>query len=165
MPSFDVVSEVDLQEVDNAVNQTKREVETRYDFKGTKFEIEFDKAKQQIKLVADEEGRLDALADMLNSRIIRRGLELGSFEYGKKEAAGGMLMKQTVTMKQGLETPKAKEIIKLIKETKLKVDAAIQDKQVRVSGKDIDDLQSVIALLKSKAGTLKVPLQFLNMRR
>lgn len=165
MPSFDVVSEVNVQEVDNAVNQASREAENRYDFKGKKYEIAYDKDKNEIKLSADEESRLDALLDMVQTKLMRRGIELGSVEVGKKEQMGGMMMRQLLKIKQGLETPKAKEIVKLIKDTKLKVDAAIQDNQVRVTGKNIDDLQEVIALLRSKQPSLKVPLQYINMRK
>lgn len=164
MPSFDVVSEVNVQEVDNAVNQAKKEIQSRYDFKGTQFELLFDKASCEIKLSADAESRLDSMIDILNSKLIKRGIELGSVELGKREAAGGMTLKQSLKIKQGLEQDKAKLIIKTIKEAKLKVEAQIQDKQVRVSGKKIDDLQEVIGLLKAQQPQLKVPLQFINMR-
>lgn len=164
MPSFDVVSEVNVQEVDNAVNQAKKEIQSRYDFKGTQFDLLFDKASCEIKLSADAESRLDSMIDILNSKLIKRGIELGSVELGKREAAGGMTLKQSLKIKQGLEQDKAKLIIKTIKEAKLKVEAQIQDKQVRVSGKKIDDLQEVIGLLKAQQPQLKVPLQFINMR-
>jgi uncharacterized protein YajQ (UPF0234 family) len=164
MPSFDIVSEVNVQEVDNAVNQAQKEIQARYDFKGTKFDISFDPKTTEIKLNADAESRLESMLDILNSKLIKRGIELGSVDVGKREAAGGMMMKQTLKIKQGLEQDKAKQIIKTIKDSKLKVEAQIQDKQVRVSGKKIDDLQEVIALLKGQLGQLKVPLQFVNMR-
>lgn len=164
MPSFDIVSEVNVQEVDNAVNQAQKEIQARYDFKGTKFDISFDPKTTEIKLNADAESRLESMLDILNSKLIKRGIELGSVDVGKREAAGGMMMKQTLKIKQGLEQDKAKQIIKTIKDSKLKVEAQIQDKQVRVSGKKIDDLQEVIALLKGQVGQLKVPLQFVNMR-
>ncbi|NBX18425.1 MAG: YajQ family cyclic di-GMP-binding protein [Proteobacteria bacterium] len=164
MPSFDIVSEVNVQEVDNAVNQAQKEIQSRYDFKGTKFDISFDSKTTEIKLNADAESRLESMLDILNSKLIKRGIELGSVDVGKREAAGGMMMKQTLKIKQGLEQDKAKQIIKAIKDSKLKVEAQIQDKQVRVSGKKIDDLQEVIALLKGQLGQLKVPLQFINMR-
>ena len=164
MPSFDVVSEVNVQEVDNAVNQAQKEIQARYDFKGTKFDLSFDTKSTEIKLNADAESRLDAMLDILNSRLIKRGIELGAIDLGKREPAGGMMLKQTLKVKQGLEQDKAKQIIKVIKDSKLKVEAQIQDKQVRVTGKKIDDLQEVIALLKSQQGQLKIPLQFVNMR-
>jgi uncharacterized protein YajQ (UPF0234 family) len=164
MPSFDVVSEVNVQEVDNAVNQAQKEIQARYDFKGTKFELSFDVKTTEIKLNADAESRLESMLDILNSKLIKRGIELGAIDIGKREAAGGMMMRQTLKVKQGLEQDKAKQIIKVIKDSKLKVEAQIQEKQVRVSGKKIDDLQEVIALLKSQQGQLKIPLQFVNMR-
>lgn len=164
MPSFDVVSEVSVQEVDNAVNQAQKEIQARYDFKGTKFDISFDAKTTEIKLSADAESRLDSMLDIVNSKLIKRGIELGAVDYGKREAAGGMMVKQTLRVKQGLEQDKAKQIVKMIKDSKLKVEAQIQDKQLRVSGKKIDDLQEVIALLKAQQGQLKIPLQFVNMR-
>ncbi|MEN9826687.1 MAG: hypothetical protein RI953_2432 [Pseudomonadota bacterium] len=164
MPSFDVVSEVNVQEVDNAVNQAQKEIQGRYDFKGTKFDLNFDPKTTEIKLSADAESRLENMLDIINSKLIKRGIELGAIEIGKREAAGGMMLKQSLKVKQGLEQDKAKQIIKVIKDSKLKVEAQIQDKQVRVTGKKIDDLQEVIALLKSQQGQLKIPLQFVNMR-
>jgi uncharacterized protein YajQ (UPF0234 family) len=165
MPSFDVVSEINLQEVDNAVNQTQKEIAQRYDFKGKKFDLEFDKNKSEIKIAADDESRLTALYDVLTSRLFKRGVELGSLNPGKREQAGGMMIKQTIGLKQGLETEAAKKVVKIIKDSKLKVEAAIQDAQVRVSGKNIDDLQAVIALLKQNQESLGIPLQYNNMRR
>lgn len=164
MPSFDIVSEVNVQEVDNAVNQAQKEIQGRYDFKGTKFDLNFDRAACEIKLNADAESRLESMLDILNSKLLKRGIELGAIELGKREAAGGMMMKQSLKVKQGLEQDKAKQIIKTIKDSKLKVEAQIQDKQVRVTGKKIDDLQEVIALLKAQQAQLKIPLQFTNMR-
>ena len=164
MPSFDIVSEVNVQEVDNAVNQAQKEIQGRYDFKGTKFDLNFDRNTCEIKLNADAESRLESMLDILNSKLLKRGIELGAIEVGKKEAAGGMMLKQNLKVKQGLEQDKAKLIIKTIKDSKLKVEAQIQDKQVRVTGKKIDDLQEVIALLKSQQAQLKIPLQFTNMR-
>ena len=146
MPSFDVVSEVNVQEVDNAVNQAQKEIQARYDFKGTKFDLSFDTKSTEIKLNADADSRLDAMLDILNSKLIKRGIELGAIDIGKREAAGGMMMRQTLKVKQGLEQDKAKQIIKVIKDSKLKVEAQIQDKQVRVSGKKIDDLQEVVVI-------------------
>lgn len=164
MPSFDVVSEINVQEVDNAVNQAQKEIQSRYDFKGCKYDLSFDKTSLEIKLSADAESRLESLLDTLNSKLLKRGIELGALEVGKREAAGGMMLKQCIKVKQGLEQEKAKQIIRAIKDSKLKVEAQIQDKQVRVSGKKIDDLQEVIALLKAQQGQFKIPLQFVNMR-
>ncbi len=165
MPSFDVVSEINLQEVDNAVNQTQKEIAQRFDFKGKKFDLEFDKAKSEIKISADDDSRLSSLYDVLTSRLFKRGVELGSLNPGKREQAGGMMIRQVIALKQGLEQEPAKKVVKLIKDSKLKVEAAIQDKQVRVTGKNIDDLQAVIQLLKENQDTLGIPLQYTNMRR
>lgn len=164
MPSFDVVSEVNVQEVDNAVNQAQKEIQSRYDFKGAKFEILFDKAKCEVRLAADDDGKLQALYDVLTSKLFKRGVELGSLDVGKPQQTGGMTRKQTIGIRQGLETEKAKAVVKLIKDAKLKVDAAIQDKQVRVTGKKIDDLQEVIAKLRENQASLGIPLQYVNMR-
>lgn len=164
MASFDIVSEINMQEVDNALNQVQKELNTRFDFKGAKITFELDKPKFEIKLSADSDMRLDALQDIISSKLIKRGIDLGALDISKPEQAGGMMLRQTIKLKQGIEQPLAKDIIKTIKGLKVKVDAAIQDKQVRVTGKKLDDLQEVISALRSKAGELKVPLQFVNMR-
>ena len=164
MASFDVVSEINLQEVDNAVNQAQKELQSRYDFKGTKFELELDKAKLMLKLVADEESRIQALYDVVTSKLFKRGIELTSLEVGKVEQIGGMQRRQDITLKSGLSPEDAKKVVKVVKDAKLKVDPSIMDKQIRVSAKKIDDLQEVIALLRQKQSELKIPLQFVNMR-
>jgi cyclic-di-GMP-binding protein len=164
MASFDVVSEVNLQEVDNAVQQSQKEITSRYDFKGAFFQIEFDKAKAEISLISDEDSRLQALVDVLSSKLHKRGVELGSLEMGKITAIGGTKKKQIVVLKQGLAQESAKLLVKQIKDSKLKVEVTIQEKQVRVTAKKIDDLQEVIALLKQNQPTLGIPLQFVNMR-
>jgi cyclic-di-GMP-binding protein len=164
MASFDVVSEINLQEVDNAVHQALKEVSSRYDFKGAHFEIDLDKDKSEVNLVSDEESRIQALFDIFASKLHKRGVELGCLEIGKITAIGGSKKKQNLVLKQGLAQETSKLIVKCIKDSKLKVDASIQEKQVRVSAKKIDDLQSVIALLKENQPRLGVPLQFVNMR-
>lgn len=161
MPSFDIVSEVDLQEVDNAVNQAAKEISQRYDFKGTGSTIEWDK-KEEIKIAGDSDGRLDAILDILRTRLSKRGIPLKSLEPGNVEEASGGSKRQTVKVRQGIPEDKAKEINKAIKGLKLKVSSQIQGDQIRVTGKKIDDLQEVIQALKSK--DLDVPLQFVNMR-
>ncbi len=165
MPSFDIVSEVNMQEVDNAVNQAQKEIAQRYDFKGKKVELDFDKEKKSLRIAADDESRLDALYDILSSKLFKRGVELGSLSLGKREPAGGMMIRQEITLKQGLETEMAKKIVKLVRDMKIKVDPVIQDQQVRVTAKNIDDLQIVIEMLKREQSQLKIPLQFTNMRR
>jgi len=161
MASFDVVSEVDLQEVDNAVNQAQKEMGQRYDFKGSKSKLEWDK-KALITMTGDDDYKLSAVTDILQNKLVKRSISLKALEYGNIEDISGGLKKQTVTVKQGIEKEKAKEIVKIIKNMKNKVQAQIQEEKVRVSGKKLDDLQAVIAELKTK--DLGLELQFENMR-
>lgn len=162
MPSFDVVSKVDPQEVDNALNQTRKEIGQRYDFKDTKTEIREEKEKNTIHVVSDDEFKVKAVVDVLQSKLVRRGISLKALVYGKIEPAAGGLAKQDITVQQGIDTEKARHIVKLIKDGKLKVQAQIQGDQVRVSGKKRDDLQAAIQLLKAQ--DLDLPLQFVNFR-
>lgn len=160
MPSFDIVSKVNVQEVDNAVNQAIKEVEQRYDFKGTHNEIAL--GKDGLTILAADDYKLTAIKDILISKLVKRGVSARCFDYGKEEPASMGAVRQKAALVQGIGKEKGKEIIKLIKESKLKVQAQIMDDQVRVSGKKIDDLQEVIQLLKGK--DLGIELQFENMR-
>ncbi|MBJ6727896.1 YajQ family cyclic di-GMP-binding protein [Geomesophilobacter sediminis] len=160
MPSFDIVSKVDMQEVDNAVNQTIKEISQRYDFKGSKSEVTLE--KDSIKILADDDMRLKAIADILQSKFFKRGISPKALTFGKAEPASGSMIRQIVTIQQGISKEKAKDIGQVIKESKLKVQSQIQDDQVRVTGKNIDDLQEVIKLLKAK--DLDVEMQFVNFR-
>ena len=160
-PSFDVVSEVDMQEVNNAINQTTKEITQRFDFKGTKSVVEVENGNS-IKIVTEDDTRMRNIVDILQSKFIKRGVSIKNLEYGKVESAAGGMVRQSIRIKQGIETDVAKKITKDIKESKLKVQTQLQDDQVRVSGKKIDDLQAVIALLKSK--DYGVELQFSNFR-
>ncbi|MEX0944622.1 MAG: YajQ family cyclic di-GMP-binding protein [Balneolaceae bacterium] len=162
MASFDIVNEVNAQEVDNAVNNTLKEVSTRYDFKGLHSEVEFHKKENRIHLVAAESMKLRAMKEMLIKHFIKRGLEPKALEYGAEEGTSQGYVKMDVTIKEGIDRETAKKIVKEIKNLKLKVQPAIQDNQVRVSGKKIDDLQEVIQLLKSKS--FGIPLQFTNLK-
>lgn len=161
MPSFDIVSKVDVQEVDNAVNQAQREMGQRYDFKGSASELKWDK-QGEITLVGDSENRLNAIIEILQSKLVKRGVSLKALDYGKIEDASGGAKRQVITLKQGISQDKGKEINKIIKELKFKVQSQIQGDQVRVTGKKIDDLQAVIQALKGK--DLGLDLQFVNMR-
>ncbi len=161
MPSFDIVSKVDMQEVDNAVNQTVKEIAQRYDFKGSKSEIT--QEKDTVKLLSEDDFRLKAIIDILQSKFIKRGISIKALQYGKVENASGGMMRQVITIQQGITKEKGKEINNVIKETKLKVQSQIQDDQVRVTGKNIDDLQEIIQLLKGK--DLGIELQFGNFRQ
>lgn len=160
MPSFDVVSEVDMQEIDNAVNQAIKEVQQRYDFRGSKSEIQWD--KKELSLHGDDDYKMGAMKDILQSKIHRRNIEIKSLEFGKVESVGGSMLRQKIKILQGLEQEVAKEIIKAIKDSKLKVQAQIADDKIKVTSKSIDELQATISFLKGKG--FSVPLQFNNMR-
>lgn len=163
MPSFDVVSEVDLQEVDNAINNTKKELVNRYDFRGSKTTIDLDKKEGRINVHTEDEMKVRAVQEMLAVNLSKRKIDPRAVEFGKVEPGQGQTVKVEVKIKQGLDKDSAREIVKLIKETKLKVQAAIQEEQVRVTAKKIDDLQSVIKMLR-ESPALKLPLQFVNMK-
>jgi uncharacterized protein YajQ (UPF0234 family) len=160
MPTFDVVSQVDMQEVDNAVNQTRKEVTQRYDFKGSTTEITVDKT--EIDIVSDDDYRVKAVVDVLQSKMVRRQVPPKALVYGKVEPAAGGRARQKITIQQGIATEHARQIVKIIKDSKLKVQAQIQADQVRVSSKDRDILQRVIQLLRQQ--DLPVALQFTNFR-
>ncbi len=161
--SFDIVSTVDLQEVDNAVNQAAKEVAQRYDFKGTTAEIGFSKKDGTLSLLADDEYKLKALVDVLESKLVRRGVPIRNLDLGKVEEAAGGKARQIITLQQGITSDKAKEIVKTIKNAGFKkVQAQIQEDQVRVQSASIDELQRVIALLKQEDFGLE--LQFTNYR-
>jgi cyclic-di-GMP-binding protein len=164
MPSFDVNSEMNWQELDNAINQTTKELQTRYDFKNVKTEMKLDQKAKTLTLWVSDEDKLDALKDTLKTKFIKRGLSLNSFDYKDAETAFGGSIRQLVNIQAGISKEKGKEITQAIKESKLKVQAQIQDEQVRITGKNRDDLQEAIALLKSKQDELKVPMQFGNFR-
>ncbi len=160
--SFDIVSKVDLQEVLNAVQQATKEISQRFDFRGSKSSIELNKDKHEITIVSDDEPKLKSVVDILQSKLIKRNVSLKAVTYGKIEAAAGNTVRQLVTLQQGIPTEKAKEIVKIIKDTKLKVQAEIQKDQLRVRAKKIDDLQTIIGLLKGK--DLNIHIEFVNYR-
>lgn len=160
--SFDVVSEVDMEEVRNAVNQSMKEIIQRFDLKGSNSSIELDDKEAKLTLASADEFRLQAVNDILQKKLIRRGVSLKALSYGTIDPAAKGSVRQTVTLQQGIPMEKAKEIVKFIKDTKLKVQAAIQGDTVRVSGKDRDTLQSVIAELKEQ--DFDIDMQFENYR-
>ena len=160
MPSFDVVSKIDLQEVDNAVNQTKKEVATRYDFRGTSTEIERD--DEGITLRSADKEHLSAAYRVLMEKFVKRGVSLKSLDPQDPEPAAKQSLRQLIEIKDGITTEKGKELVKLIKDAKLKVQAQIQDEQVRVTGKNKDDLQAAIRLLRG--ADVGIDLQFINFR-
>ncbi|MBI5893476.1 MAG: YajQ family cyclic di-GMP-binding protein [Deltaproteobacteria bacterium] len=161
MPSFDIVSKVDEQEIDNAVNQAIKEISQRYDFKGSKSEIKWEK-KEEIIVIGDDDFKLKAVIDVLQGKLVKRGVSLKALEYGKVEDASGGLKRQIIKIRQGIPTEKAKEIVKIIKDSGIKVQSQIQEEQVRVTGKKRDDLQEVIQMFKGK--DIDINLQFMNMR-
>lgn len=158
--SFDIVCKIEMQEVTNALDQARREIETRYDLKGSKNEIVLEKT--DIVLTAADDMKLKAVVDILQSKLHKRGVPLKALAYGKVEQAAGGALRQKIGLQQGIPIDKAREIVRLIKDTKLKVQAAIQEDQVRVSGKNRDDLQKIIALLRER--DLGIALQFVNYR-
>jgi cyclic-di-GMP-binding protein len=160
--SFDVVSDFDQQELVNALDQARREIQTRYDFKGSKAEIEL--GKDEIVFRADNESRARAMRDLLESKAIRRGLSLKIFEWGEIEEAGGNTVRQKITVRRGLPDDLAKKISKLIRDDFPKVKSQIQGDAIRVSGKNKDDLQRVIGRLREESEGYPVPLQFENYR-
>jgi uncharacterized protein YajQ (UPF0234 family) len=160
--SFDIVSRVDLQEVSNAVDQAMKEIGQRFDFRGSSSTIDLDRNKGELGIVSDDEYKLKSVIDILQSKLIKRKVPLKSLQYGKIESSLSGNVKQTVTIQQGVPAEKGKEIVKLIKNTKLKVQAEIQKDQLRVRAKKKDDLQAVIQLLKEK--DFGIHLEFVNYR-
>jgi len=158
--SFDIVSKADMMEVRNAIDQAQREIQHRYDFKGTKVEIQFE--KDDITLIADDDFRMQQLKDIFESKMIKRGIDLRQIEYGKLEPGAGVRVRQKVTLKQGISQDHAKPLIKQIKDKGLKVQAQIQGDAIRVTGKDKDELQKVITFVKGL--DLPVPVAFENYR-
>ncbi|HUZ50241.1 MAG TPA: YajQ family cyclic di-GMP-binding protein [Candidatus Dormibacteraeota bacterium] len=158
--SFDVVSRIDQQELDNALNQARKEVEGRFDFKNSKTSIESDGKK--ITVVSDDELKMKNVIDILQGKAIKRGIDIKAFDLGAVEPAAGGTVRQIITLRSGIPKEKSKELTEKIKSLKLKVNAQYQDEQLRVSGKDRDALQAVIAALK--AMNFELPLQFVNYR-
>ena len=161
MPSFDIVLKVDLQEVDNAINQAQKEMAQRYDFKGSKSKIDWNK-KDEIVLIADDDFKLKAVTDILQSKMAKRSISLRNLEYGTPESAFEGTIRQKIKLQQGIPTEKAKEINKMIKEAKLKVQSQFQEDQVRVTGKKRDDLQEVMGMVRKV--DLGLDFQFINFR-
>lgn len=162
MPSFDIVSSFNIQEIDNAVNMVVRDIANRYDFRGSSTSITLDKGDKTISILADNSMQLAAVVDMLKSRAIARSVSLKVFEFHEEETAAGTSLKQKVSLREGIDRDRAKKINKIIKDKKLKVQSQIQGEQLRVTGKKIDDLQSVISMLKGE--DLDIELQFINMK-
>ena len=158
--SFDVVSVVDLQEVDNAINQATKEINNRFDFKGSKTKITFE--NNQLTIISDDDFRLKSAKDVLETKMVKRGIDLKALKYGKIEEATGNTVRQRADLIQGIDKDKAKVITKALKNSKIKVQSTLQDDQVRVSGKNRDDLQAAMQLIKEE--DLGMPIQFVNFR-
>ncbi len=158
--SFDIVCKIDSQEVTNAVDQARREIDTRYDLKGSKSGVNVEKAS--LTVTAPDDMKLKAVVDILQSKLHRRGVPLKALSYGNVETAAGGTLRQTIELQQGIPIEKAREIVRIVKDTKLRVQASIQEDKVRVAGKNRDDLQTIIALLRDKE--LGIAVQFDNYR-
>lgn len=162
MPSFDIASKVDLQTLDNAINIAQKEIATRYDFKGAHIQMELNKKDMVINLEVENEMQLSQLEDIIITKAMRQGLEANSFDRSKTHSASGKYIRKTLPVKNGIDRDMAKKIVKLIKDSGSKVQPAIQDDIIRVTGKKIDELQDVIKLLRE--ANLDIPLQYVNMK-
>ena len=162
MPSFDIVSRIDLQEVDNAVNITSKTILTRYDFRGSKTEISLDKKDKKIFVTTEDDMKMRAIQDTLIENLVKRKVDRRCLDPKATEPAAHGMIKREIAIKDGVDSDNARAIVKLIKDKKLKVQAAMQENQVRVTGKKIDDLQEVIQMLRG--ADIPIPLQFVNMQ-
>jgi|SRR6185436_3128389 len=162
MPTFDIVSKIEIQKLDNAINAASKELSTRYDFHQSKTEVELDKKELMIHILTENDMRLKAVEGVIISRLVKQGLEPSCLDFGKELYAAGNMVKKDLKVKQGIDKDTARKIVKIIKETGMKVQPSIMDEQVRVSGKKIDDLQKIIDVVKSSK--LDLPLQYENFR-
>ena len=162
MPSFDIVSEVDIQKLDNAINTAKKEILNRYDFNGSKSEVELDKKTYIINVLTEDDMRMKAIEGAIISRLIKQGLDPACMDTGKEHSASGSMIRKEVIIKKGIDKETAKKVVKAVKDSGLKVQAAIMDEQVRVTGKKIDDLQATMAYLRAQS--FEIPLQYNNFR-
>jgi uncharacterized protein YajQ (UPF0234 family) len=162
MPSFDIASKVDLQTLDNAVNIAKKEIDNRFDFKGMHVSFELNKKEMTISIEVESDMKLKQLEDVLLTRSMRQGIEANSFDMSKEPSANGKYVRKTIAIKNGIDKDYAKKIVKVIKDSGLKVQAAIMDDVIRVTAKKIDDLQDVIQLCRTS--NIDLPLQFINMK-
>ena len=162
MPSFDIVCQINMQEIDNAVNSVLRELTNRYDFKGAVFSLTIDNKENKINISAEDEYKLKQIGDSLKVHCTKRGIDVKALEFEKEEKASGKSLRQSVKIKQGIDQESAKKIVKQIKDKKMKVQASIRGEEVRVEGKKRDDLQEVI--VEIRAMNIGIPLQFINFR-
>ncbi|MCW3102014.1 MAG: putative nucleotide-binding protein [Bacteroidetes bacterium] len=162
MASFDIVNKVDAQLLDNAINVARKEILNRFDFHGSKSEINYDKKNLSLQILTENEMRLEAITDAIRSRMIKQHLNPLCLDMGKETAASGNMIRKEIKVREGIDKEVAKKIVKDIKDSKLKVQASIMEDQVRVTAKKIDDLQAVISLMRQ--GSYDLPLQFVNMK-
>ena len=162
MASFDIVSKVDIQKLDNAINTAKKEIIYRYDFYNSKTTIDLDKKTMSLEIVTESDMRMQAIQDALISRAMKQGLHPACFDFGKEQYASGNMIRKDVKVKQGIDKDTARKIVKTIKDTRIKVQAQIMDEQIRVTGKKIDDLQTIMGIIKQTY--FELPLQFDNQR-
>ncbi len=162
MPSFDIVNKIEMQELENALNNSRKEIGTRYDFRGTVTTIELDKKEKKIHIVGADAMKMEAVREIMLNHVIRRKVDPKALEFEEPSPTALGALKRDVKIKEGIPQDIAKQIVKLIKEAKMKVQASIQGDELRITGKKIDDLQEVIALVRG--ADLKLPLQFVNMK-
>jgi len=162
MPSFDIVSKIEIQRLDNAINAASKELSTRFDFHNSKTEVELDKKEMVIHVLTENDMRMKTIEGIIIGRMVKQSLEPSSLDFGKELYASGNMVKKDIKVKQGIDKDMARKIVKIIKESGMKVQASIMDEQVRVTGKKIDDLQQIISVVKKS--NLDLPLQYENFR-
>jgi len=162
LPSFDIVCKVEMHEIDNALNNTRKEIATRYDFRNSKTRVTLDKSEKLIHVVADDKMKMEAVREMLVSNAAKRKIDIKSFTFEDPKPTSDAAFKREVKIREGIDQDTAKKIVKMIKEAKIKVQASIRGDEVRVTGKKIDDLQAVISLVKN--ASFDMPLQYINMK-
>ncbi len=162
MPSFDIVSKIEIQRLDNAINAASKELSTRFDFHNSKTEVDLDKKEMVIHVLTENDMRMKTIEGIIIGRMVKQTLEPSCLDFGKELYASGNMVKKDIKVKQGIDKDTARKIVKIIKETGMKVQASIMDEQVRVTGKKIDDLQQIISVIKKS--NLDLPLQYENFR-
>ncbi len=162
MPTFDIVSKIEIQKLDNAINAASKELSTRFDFHNSKTEVELDKKEMMIHVITENDMRMKTIEGIIIARMVKQALEPSCLDFGKELYAAGNMVKKDIKVKQGIDKDTARKIVKIIKDSKMKVQASIMDEQVRVSGKKIDDLQQIISVIKKS--NLDLPLQYENFR-
>ncbi|MBX0335511.1 YajQ family cyclic di-GMP-binding protein [Pontibacter sp. HSC-14F20] len=164
MASFDIISKVDPQIMDNAVNVARKEIMNRYDFRDTKGSLEFDKKNNEVHISMENDMRVQHTEDVLIGKMVKQGLDATALDFSKEAYQSGAMVKKDIKVKAGIDKETSKKIMKLIKDSKVKVSAAIMDETIRVTGKKIDDLQQIIAVLRTNAEEIGMPLQYVNMK-